>query len=345
MQPVNQRQNPLETAIRWADEGRQVAIATVISTWGSSSRPAGSQLVVDSHGVFEGSVSGGCVEPAVITEALEVIKNGKPQRLVFGVTDQEAWDVGMTCGGQIEILLESLDSRRSIVEKMVASGDALTPACIVTDLETGEARIFNSADQTSIESLPGELKEAVLEAFKSGICASREVKGRRYYLHGIYPGPRLIIIGAVDIARTLAQMAALAGYGVLIIDPRGAFATKERFPDVEIRVEWPDEALGDMTLDPRTAVVALTHDPKIDDVALSEALRSDAFYIGVLGSRKTHADRLERLGREGFREEDLARINGPVGLDIGAKTPAEIAVAILAEIIKRHRKGPAKDNR
>lgn len=339
MQPTDQNKDPLELAIQWADEGRKVAIATVISTWGSSSRPVGSQLVVDSAGVFEGSVSGGCVEPAVIAEAFEVIKNGKPKMLSFGVTDQEAWDIGMTCGGRIEVLLESLDSKRSIIEEMIASRRVLTPSCMVTDLETGDAWIFDPEYHESIKSIQGELEDAVFDAIKRGICASCEINDRKYYIHGIYPSPRLIIIGAVDIARVLAQMATLSNYSVAIIDPRGAFATRERFPDVELLVDWPDEALGNMTLHSHTAIVALTHDPKIDDVALNEALRSSAFYIGALGSRNTHAGRLDRLRSKGFKEQDLARIHGPVGLDIGAKTHAEIAVAILAEVIKSHRKG------
>jgi xanthine dehydrogenase accessory factor len=345
MQQTDQNKNPLEIAIQWADEGRKVAIATVISTWGSSSRPVGSQLVVDSTGVFEGSVSGGCVEPAVIAEAFEVIKNRRPKMLSFGVTDQEAWDIGMTCGGRIEVFLESLDSKRSIIEEMIASRRALTPSCMVTDLETGDARIFDPVNHESIKSIQGELEDAVFDAIKRGICASCEINDRKYYIHGIYPSPRLIIIGAVDIARVLAQMATLSNYSVAIIDPRGAFATKERFPDVELLVDWPDEALGNMTLHSHTAIVALTHDPKIDDVALNEALRSSAFYIGALGSRNTHAGRLDRLRSKGFKEQDLARIHGPVGLDIGAKTHAEIAVAILAEVIKSHRKGERSDIR
>jgi xanthine dehydrogenase accessory factor len=338
MQAEDHNKNPLEIAIQWADEGRKVAVATVVSTWGSSSRPVGSQLVVDSHGVFEGSVSGGCVEPAVITESVEVISQGRSKMLSFGVTNEEAWDVGMTCGGRIEVFLESMDSKRSLIERMIAAGKSLSPSCIVTDLDTGEGWLCESDDE-SMSAFPGKLEDAIADTIKRGICASCTVNDKRYYIHGIYPSPQLIIIGAVDIARVLARLATITNYNAAIIDPRGAFATRERFPDVDLIVKWPDEALEEMTLHSHTAIVALTHDPKIDDVALNKALQSNAFYIGALGSRKTHVGRLDRLRSEGFREQDLARIHGPVGLDIGAKTHAEIAVAILAEVIKSQRKG------
>jgi xanthine dehydrogenase accessory factor len=264
---------------------------------------------------------------------------------MFGITDEEAWGVGMTCGGRIEVLVESLASRHAVVETMIAAGRAMTPACMITDLQTGKALFFNPADAQGGEALPVGLEKAVRDAIDRGICAVVHEGGLDYYIHGTYPKPRLVVIGAVDIARVLARMALLADYSVVVIDPRGAFATKARFPDVDILVEWPDEALAGLTIYPRTAIVALTHDPKIDDVALGAALRSPAFYIGVLGSGKTHAARLERLGGEGFSATELARIHGPVGLGIGAKTPAEIAVSILAEIVKLDRKGPREESR
>jgi xanthine dehydrogenase accessory factor len=343
--PIKGDESPLELAFAWADEGRKVAIATVISTWGAASRPAGSQLIVDAKGAFEGSVSGGCVEPAVITEAFEVINSGRPRLVSFGVTDEQAWDVGLICGGRIDIFIESLDANRDTFERAVELKRAKIPACIITDLATGEAFAHDLGSSDWKDQVPEQLRGFVFETIKRSACSACDADGRRYYIHGIYPATRLIIIGAVDIAKVLAQMAALSNYSVVIVDPRGAFATKERFPGVELMVEWPDEALANMTLHWRTAIVALTHDPKIDDVALKEALRSKAFYIGALGSKKSHAARLERLRREGFEDNNLARINGPVGLDIGAKTHAEIAVAILAEIIERHRKIQGEDNR
>jgi xanthine dehydrogenase accessory factor len=339
MQPIDQNKNILELALQWADEGRKVAIATVVSTWGAASRQTGSQLIVDSNGVFEGSVSGGCVEPAVITEAFDVIKSGRPRMLSFGVSNEQAWDVGLICGGRIDIYIQSLDAVRGMLERVLELKNAKIPVCIITDLATGEALSLDLGDPDWKEKVSPELKGIVFETVKKGACAVCDAGDKRYYIHGIYPSTRLVIIGAVDIAQVLAKMAILSNYSVVIIDPRGAFATKERFPDIELMVEWPDEAFAGMNIHWRTAIVALTHDPKIDDVALREALRSKAFYIGALGSKKSHSERLKRLRTEGFSEEDLARIHGPVGLDIGAKTHAEIAVAILAEIIKRLRKG------
>jgi xanthine dehydrogenase accessory factor len=337
--PVKRDESLLELAFAWTGEGRKVAVATVVSTWGAASRQTGSQLIVDSNGAFEGSVSGGCVEPAVISEAFEVIQTRRPRLVSFGISNEQAWDVGLICGGRIDIFIESLDANRNILKSAAEFKRADKPGCIVTDLETGAAFVLDLGADNWKDQVPEELKDPVFDIIRRGTCAACDVNGKRYYVHGIYPNSRLIIIGAVDIARILAKVASFSDYSVVIIDPREAFATKERFPDVELLVEWPDEALSGMNLHQRTAVVALTHDPKIDDVALKEALRSRAFYIGALGSRKTHADRLERLRQEGFNDSDLTRIHGPVGLDIGAKTYAEIAVSIFAEIIEAHRKG------
>jgi xanthine dehydrogenase accessory factor len=338
MELLNQKENLLKLALEWADQGRRVAIATVISTWGSASRPVGSQLIVDSSSCFEGSVSGGCVEPAVIIEALEVIKSGKPQKCSFSVSNEQAWDVGMTCGGSIEIYIESLDVKRTVLEKMIESADSLSPLFIIKDIETGEDLIVKPYEQESLNIISPELKDAIFETIKRETCACFEANGRKYYIHGVYPSAGIIIIGANDISRILGHMAMLSNFNIMIIDPRSAFARAERFPGMKVLVEWPDEALANFTIHERTAIVALSHDPKIDDPALKLALDSKAFYIGALGSRKTHAGRLERLRNEGFTEENLIRIHGPVGLDIGAKTHSEIAVAILAEIIKAHRK-------
>jgi xanthine dehydrogenase accessory factor len=337
--PIKRDASLLELAFSWAGEGRRVAIATVISTWGAASRQTGSQLIVDSSGAFEGSVSGGCVEPAVITEAFEVIESGRPKLVSFGISNEQAWDVGLICGGRIDIFIESLEANRSIFERAAEFKRANRTGCVITELSTGAAFVVDLDDDDWEDHIPEELKDPVFDIIKRGACSAFDINGKRYYLHGIYPNARLVIIGAVDIARVLAEMASLSGYSVAIIDPREAFATKERFPDVELIVEWPDEALANMNLHQHAAVVALTHDPKIDDVALRSALRSRAFYIGALGSRKTHDDRLGRLRKEGFDNGNLARIHGPVGLDIGAKTYAEIAVSILAEIIEIHRKG------
>lgn len=205
---------------------------------------------------------------------------------------------------------------------------------LVSDLEDGSDRLFTEGD-----AVEGALGEALRTAFLSGKSAAVEVSGRSLFINVHVPPPRIVVIGAVHISQSLAVMAKLAGFDLTIIDPRTAFATPERFADVDLIADWPSDALKDCPLDAFTALVAVTHDPKIDDMPLSEALKTGCFYIGALGSRKTHAKRLERLGAEGFSQEQLARISAPIGLDIGAATPAEIAVAILAEIIQslRHR--------
>ncbi|WP_273728765.1 XdhC family protein [Brucella gallinifaecis] len=215
------------------------------------------------------------------------------------------------------------------LERLNACRQARVAATLITDLGDGRASIIVEGDE-----LDGALGEAVGRAFCSGHCGVVEADGRRYFLNVHLPLPDIVIIGAVHISQVLAQMAALAGFDVKIIDPRTAFATPERFAGIDLRADWPVDVLKDKPLDAYTALVAVTHDPKIDDFPIAEALRRGCFYVGALGSRKTHASRQERLRAEGFADEALARINGPIGLHIGAATPAEIAVAILAQIIE-----------
>jgi xanthine dehydrogenase accessory factor len=340
-QVIDHLEDPIEIALKWYNEGRKVSLATVIATWGSSPLPVGSQLVVDGMGVFKGSVSGGCIEGAVITEALEVIRDGQAKLLSFGVSNEQAWDVGLACGGDIDIYVEKLEANYHLYEEVMNLKRTHIPSCLVTDLISGNKIFARADDQTSLEKLPPDLKLSVSEAFRKDSSAIIRAGGKTFFIHIFNPDPRLIIIGAVHIAGPLAHMARLTGYTVVIIDPRTAFASKERFPDIELNTEWPDEAMEKMSLHPRTAVVAMTHDPKIDDPALKTALRSDVFYIGALGSHNTHATRTERLKAEGFTEKQIERIHGPIGLDINAQTPAEIAVAILAEITaERHKNNP-----
>lgn len=215
------------------------------------------------------------------------------------------------------------------LERLNACRQARVAAVLVTDLGGGQAYVIAEGDE-----LNGALGEAVVTAFRCGRSGVIEADGRRYFLNVHLPRPDIVIIGAVHISQVLAQMAALAGFDVRIIDPRTAFATPERFAGIDLTADWPADVLKDKPLDAYTALVAVTHDPKIDDFPLAEALRRGCFYVGALGSRKTHASRLERLKAEGFADEALARINGPIGLHIGAAGPAEIAVAILAQIIE-----------
>jgi xanthine dehydrogenase accessory factor len=222
--------------------------------------------------------------------------------------------------------------KREILDRLIADRAAKRPAAVATDLDSGAQALLHLEDASgALELAPAALAaaRAALRAVRSGLL---DVPGRRIFIQVSNPPLRMLVIGAVHISQALVPMAALAGYDVTVIDPRRAFATDARFPDVKLLSEWPDDAMQALKPDSRTAVVALTHDPKIDDPALTVALKSDAFYIGALGSKKTHANRLARLREAGFDDRILARIHGPIGLKIGAKSPAEIAISILAEV-------------
>jgi xanthine dehydrogenase accessory factor len=327
----------LDRAAAWIDAG--VALATVTSTWGSALRPTGSQLAVNDRGDFAGSVSGGCIETAVVQEALEVIRDGKARRLAYGVTNEQAWELGMACGGQIEVYAERVASRmsRDVLHHLRGDLQARRQAVLCTWLAKGEARLLHPMD-------PGDDSDlALLEQARDAALLHRsravDTAEGPVFLRVYDPPVRLVLVGAVHIAQALAPMARLAGLDVIVVDPRRAFATAGRFPGAKLEGDWPAPALARIGLDRRTAVVTLSHDPKIDDPALVAALRSEAFHVGALGSKKTQAARRERMRGEGFSEADVARIRGPVGLDIGAVSPGEIAVSILAEVVARMR-GP-----
>ncbi|MEP1388094.1 MAG: XdhC family protein [Yoonia sp.] len=305
-------------ALDWHRAGRKVAIATVVETWGSAPRPVGSLLVIDGDGAMEGSVSGGCVEGAVIVEALEALEDGNPRLLEYGVSDDEAFAVGLACGGRIRILVEPVGGAMpvSILEELVAAAEAKQPIAYVVDLENDMRRTTDASEFVNR-----------FRSDKSGI----EDDGRTFV--GIHNPPlRMIIVGAVHIAQHLVPMAHACGYAPTIIDPRGAFGSEDRFPGEIILDDWPDEALAALKPDARTAVVTLTHDPKLDDPAIIATLKSDAFYLGCLGSTRTHAKRVTRLEEAGFDAAAIARIHAPVGLNIGGKSPAEIAVSIMAQV-------------
>ncbi len=312
-----------ETALDWHRAGIGAALATVVETWGSAPRQAGSQLAISGAGDMVGSVSGGCVEGAVVTEALEALQDCKPRILTYGVSDETAFSVGLACGGTIRILVEPIgDGDTALPEPLLAqlteARAAPRATALVTDLGTWARHLVP----------PGQNPEtdARLRSDRSGM----EEDGRFIAVHN--PPLRLIVVGAVHIAQPLLSMARECGYACTLIDPRAAFGSAARFPGQTILEDWPDDALGLLKPDARTAIVTLTHDPKLDDPALRFALRAPVFYIGALGSKKTHAKRLERLTVAGFTPDEIARIHAPVGLDIGARTPAEIAVSILAQI-------------
>ena len=331
----NSSSDPLTAASDWLQSARKVALATVTRTWGSAPRPEGSQMAIRDDGAFSGSVSGGCVEGAVIGEAQNALNDGKPRNLKFGVSNEDAWAVGLACGGTIEVHVAPMlaSPQQSLLRELKEARDGHRAAVLATDLATGE----------SVLRYPGEPRgDALAEAAKlqarKDQSATIAIDGRNWFLTVFNPPLDLAIIGAVHIAQPLARMAVLADYAVRVIDPRSAFATEERFPGTALTHEWPDEALAAKPPGPRSAVVALTHDPKLDDPGLSAALNSQAFYIGALGSRTTHSKRLERLRANGFSETELQRIRGPIGLDIGARSPGEIAIAILAQMTAELRK-------
>lgn len=322
----------IEVALDWLDDFGQVALATVVSTWGSAPVPIGGQLVVAPGSRFEGSVSGGCVEVEVITEAEDVMASDRPKLLEFGIAEETAWRAGLPCGGAIKIYVEPLRRERDGVylEAVLSARLARTSLAVLTILTTGARHLFDTA-----ESMPTEIS-AYAHAGESRLVETAEGQA---FLHALVPRVRLVIVGATHIGRVLADFAQRIDYDVVIVDPRTAFASQERFGQTETLTEWPELSFNNLRVDARTAVVALTHAAALDDEALRESLRASCLYIGALGSKKTHAKRLERLRAEGISDEDLARIRAPVGLPIGAKGPAEIAVSIIAEIVKTSRGG------
>lgn len=306
-----------ETALTWHRDGVGAALATVVETWGSAPRRVGAQLAIGGDGRLEGSVSGGCVEGAVIVEALEALGDGAHRLLEFGVSDDDAFAVGLACGGTIRVLVEPVGTAmpETVLEELVAARASRRALAYEVNLETGARRLVGGG-------YPDRMRMD-----RSGF----EDDGQTFVaVHN--PPLRLIVVGAVHIAQALVPMARIAGYDPVVVDPREAFASQARFPDEKLMHDWPDEAVQALGLDARTALVLLTHDPKLDDPALIAALGSDVFYIGALGSARTHAKRVSRLQAAGFTGDQIARIHGPVGLDIGAAGPAEIAVAVLAQM-------------
>lgn len=313
-----------EQALDWHRAGKGAVLATVIETWGSAPRRVGSQLAISGEGDIMGSVSGGCVEGAVIVEALEALELGSARALEFGVSDGDAFAVGLACGGTIRVLVEPVGKVLSeqMLADLVALRAAREPVAYVVDLDSGLRQLCQSGHA---------------ERFRMDRSGFEPDSQTFVAIHN--PPLRLIVVGAVHIAQALVPMARIAGYDPVLVDPRETFGSETRFPGERILHDWPDEAVSRIGLDGRTALVLLTHDPKLDDPALEQALRSSCFYIGALGSTRTHAKRVARLAEAGFSEADIARIHGPVGLDIGAAGPSEIAVSIMAEMTRVLRRG------
>ncbi|MCE2576113.1 XdhC family protein [Komagataeibacter sp. FNDCR2] len=352
MTQLSSTRDPLDLLIEWARAGLPCALATVTSTWGSSPRPAGSMMAVCANGRIEGSVSGGCVEGAVIEEAGSVMETGQPISLSYGVSSDDAWAVGLACGGLLDVYVAAVRTPThpqgtldlDLLETVAARRHARIPVIVATELATGQSRLLYKDDGTAPATdaaMARKLQARARDVFETGrsLRLEDDAGQPQWFLHLIPMPPRLLIIGAVHIAQVLAPMAQTTGFSVTVVDPRSQLATAERFPGITLETDWPDETLERLGVDNQTAIVTLTHDAKLDDPTLHYALNSDAFYIGALGSRKTQASRTERLQETGFAQAQIARIHGPVGLAIGAVGAAEIALSILAEIVAvRHNK-------
>ena len=328
----------LDTMNRWLATEQQVALATVVKTWGSAPRREGSKMGVTAEMAMIGSVSGGCVEGAVVEEAMAGLQDGVPRLLHFGVADDTAWEVGLTCGGSIDVFVEPVDRRWWDAVAALAEADRFgVTITIVEGDRIGEKVLLDAADEP-IYRTPGlsdedvaAMKAVANVSSKSGLTAMGEA---RVMVDLQVERPHLILIGGAHVAIPLQSMAAQVGFRVSIVDPRAAFASAERFPDVaNILHSYPDVALPQLGLDRSTYLAVLTHDPKIDDKALTTALPANIPYIGVLSSGRTHKQRVARLKDAGVSDELIAQIRTPIGIDIGAGTPEEIAVCILAEII------------
>jgi xanthine dehydrogenase accessory factor len=349
----------IDTLEAWRSDGVEAGRAVVVRTFGSAPRPEGAVLVYAADGRIDGSVSGGCVEGAAAEEIERARATGRARVIRYGISDEQAWDVGLACGGTIDVLVEPVVPAPVIAAATGAATrepGAATGTAVVTPLpadspppsfgphEPGDgappALQLRVRDDGQLEgtlgdpSLDAELVAIGLEALERGTSRTVELGGRQLFVEAFPVRPRLVVVGAVQVAMSLTTMARELGYETVVVDGREAFATRERFPDVDrLEVGWPDEIAEAIGLGPRDAVAVLTHDVKFDEPAIVEALRRGCRYVGAVGSRKTQADRRARLLAAGVGEEALARLRGPIGLDLGGRAPAETAVAILAEIV------------
>ncbi len=337
----------------WEGQGRPFALARVIETWGSSPRPVGAAMIVGRQMEVAGSVSGGCIEGDVITESRQVLEDGKPRRLRYGVSDETAWSVGLTCGGQVSVFVEQHPGlagggSAGVWEALRARLETNRPAVLLTRLDSTE-RPHLLVDPEAGEVAAGDWApaeapalEAAASAFSERQSAVVEIGSEAVFVQAFPRQDRLLVVGASHICIPLVRLAKVLDLETVVIDPREVFARPERFPEAPSRLEhtWPGRFLEDWSVDESTFAVLLTHDPKIDDEALHHLLRSPAAYIGALGSRRSHAKRVERLREAGFDEGEIGRIRGPVGLDIGAESPEEIALSILAEVVAVRRGAP-----
>jgi xanthine dehydrogenase accessory factor len=331
---------------RWHAAGQSIALATVVSVAGSAPRGVGATLAVSEAGEISGSVSGGCVEPAVIEEGLRAIRTGAPKLLTYGITEeQNVEQIGLSCGGEIRVFVERLAAPTDELLRALAAEQPIAQAVVIAGtwphfigrrlLLREDGSISGSLGEPVLDAMAADNARALLRRGESGAHTHRYEAWSFEVFVGAYPPPRtLVIVGAGHISIPLSKLAKVLGFRVTVMDARAAFATRERLPEVdELLVEWPDEALQRLPITSATAVAVLTHDDKFDVPALRVALARGAGYVGAIGSRGTRAKRDERLREAGVPNEQIARISGPIGLNIGAETPDEIALAILAEIV------------
>ena len=342
----------LDRLQRWQADGVRFGLATVVSTSRSAPRPPGATLALHPDGEVLGSVSGGCVEGAVVEIATEVLDSGQPQRVTYGISDDEAFAVGLTCGGTIEVFVRPVTSDTLDLDRLAQRLDAEDPVAVATIVEhpdapelVGTAIMVEPAgshgssgnadlDHAIVQSAQGLLAQGATGLRHFGPDGERRMDDVAVLVESFAPRPRMLVFGAIDFAGAVASVGSFLGYHVTVCDARARFATAARFPDAdEVVVEWPHRYLGATEVDERTAICVLTHDPKFDVPVLKVALETSAGYLGVMGSRRTHEDRLDRLREEGVSEDDLARLRSPIGLDLGARTPQETAVSIAAELV------------
>jgi xanthine dehydrogenase accessory factor len=331
----------MECINSFLEKGQKFAQATVIKTWGSAPRPIGSIMLICEDSTMAGSVSGGCVEGAIVKYAQEVLSTMKPKLLNFGVSDNEAWTVGLSCGGSIQVFLEPFiaftDAKLwEILRGCLNENEGFVLATQLNELENNTLYVRPNGEIIG-KIIDHQIKFASLKAYNQRKTQLLETElGINWFLNVMPPKNKLIIIGAAHITVDLVHLAKYFGFETIVIDPRGIFASKTDFttpPDV-LHIDWPIEILPNITLDSYTYCVLLTHDPKIDDQALHILLKSEVAYIGCLGSKKTHEKRVKRLKDEGMNEEEVNRINAPIGVDINAKSAREIALSIVGELIE-----------
>jgi xanthine dehydrogenase accessory factor len=342
----------LQDVLPWYRQGTRFAVATVVRTWSSSPRPIGAAMAVSQTGEIIGSVSGGCVEGAVYEVARKVLETGQCEMVTYGISDDDAFRAGLTCGGTLELFVQPVDvgafehltlladavaARQPVALATVVAGAADLGVCLVITFEHRHGSLGGDRlDQAVTDDARGMLGHGRTGVLHLGSDGERRGEDLSVFVESYTPPPRMIVFGAIDFAAAMARVGKFLGYHVTVCDARASFATRKRFPDVdELIVAWPHKYLEQIEIDERTVLCVLTHDLKFDVPLLRLALRTRAGYIGAMGSRRTHQDRLQRLREVGMTEQELARMCSPIGLDLGARTPEETAVSIAAEIIAR----------